>query len=102
MTRKSRKHCKQHTEPRDSFLDLIRSHQQCMLWSPPLEIEPEITECKAKTLPLSYGSTSHTGDDKLNSWTRIVFPYALNTVFGLKFPEGYYDTYLNVRVYQFK
>ena len=57
------KHCAQHREPLDSYFDLIRSHQQCIPWSPPLEIKPAITECRAETLPLSYRSTLHV------SWT---------------------------------
>ena len=33
-------------ETLNSCIDLIRSHQQCILWSPPLEIEPTTTECR--------------------------------------------------------
>ena len=46
--------CMWHTETLDSCFDLIRSHQQCILWSPPLEIQAATTECRAKTLPLSH------------------------------------------------
>ena len=35
-----------HTETQDSCFDLIRSHQQYIPWSPPLEIEPATTEPK--------------------------------------------------------
>ena len=47
-----------HTVTMDSCFDLIRSHQQCILWSPPLEIEPVTTDYGAKTLQLS--SSYHT------------------------------------------
>ena len=43
-----------HTETLDSWFDLIRSHQQCILWSPPLEIELVTTDCRAETLQLSH------------------------------------------------
>ena len=59
--------CARHIETLDSCFDLIRSHQQCILWSPPLEIEPATTECRAKTLPLSHKSTSHTDDTESTS-----------------------------------
>ena len=42
--------CAWHTVTLDSGFDLIRSHQQCIPWSPPLEIEPATTECRAETL----------------------------------------------------
>ena len=48
-----------HTETLDSCFDLIRSYQQRIPGSPPLEIEPVTIECRAKTLPLSY-SPHHT------------------------------------------
>ena len=51
-----------HTETQDRCFDLIRSHQQCIPWSPPLEIEPTTTDCRAETLQLS-----HTSDAKLTS-----------------------------------
>ena len=34
------------TETLDSCFDLIRSRQQCIPWSPPLEIEPVTTDCR--------------------------------------------------------
>ena len=37
----------------DSCFDLIRSHQQCILWFPPLEIEQATTDCRDETLQLS-------------------------------------------------
>ena len=43
-----------HTETLDSFFDLIRSHQQCIPWSPQLEIEKVTADCRAETLKLSY------------------------------------------------
>ena len=64
--------CAWHTETLDTHLDLIRSHQQCILWSPPLEIEPVTTEYRAETLPLSYQSTSYTSDAKLTSYGNCV------------------------------
>ena len=45
-----------HTETLDSSFDLIRSHQQCMPWSPPLQIEPATTE----PVVLSYDTTYNT------------------------------------------
>ena len=65
MTRKSCKHYVWHTEPPFSCVDLIRPHEQCISWSPSLEIEPNTTKYRAKTLLLSYWSTSHTKDTKL-------------------------------------
>ena len=53
-----------HTGTLDSSFDLIRSHQQCIPWSPPQEIEPATTDCRAETLQLSQQSTSHTSDAK--------------------------------------
>ena len=43
MSRKSSKHCTRHTKPLESCFDFIRSHQQCIPRSPPLEIEPATT-----------------------------------------------------------
>ena len=54
-------------EIRDSCFDLIRSHQQCILWSPPQEIEPATTDCRAKTLWLSHPAISYTSDAKITS-----------------------------------
>ena len=56
-----------HVETLDSCFDLIRSHQLCIPWSPPLEIEPATTGCRAKTLQLSHESISHTSDTILPS-----------------------------------
>ena len=52
MNQKSGKHCTQHTESLDSCFDLIRTHQQYIPLSPPLEIEQPTIE--PKLLPLSY------------------------------------------------
>ena len=49
ITRKSGKHLRM-TETVDSCFDLIRSHQQCIPWSPPLEIEPATKD----TVPKLY------------------------------------------------
>ena len=57
MTTKSGKHFR--TETLDSSFDHIRSHQQCIQWSPLLEIEPATTGCWAKTLLLSQESISN-------------------------------------------
>ena len=56
-----------HTETLDCCFNLIRSHQQYIPWSPPLEIKLETTDCKAETLPLSHQFISHTSDAKLTS-----------------------------------
>ena len=56
-----------HTETLDSCFNLIRSHQQCIPWSPPLEIKPATTEHRAETLQLCPQSTLHTSDAKLTS-----------------------------------
>ena len=56
--------CAQHTETLESCFDLIRSYQQCIPWSPTLEIEPTTRECRAETLPLSRQFTLHTCDAK--------------------------------------
>ena len=66
MTRKSGKPYTQHTETLDSFFTLIKSHQQCITWSPPLEIELVTTDCRAETLQLSQQFISHTSDAKKN------------------------------------
>ena len=57
----------QHTETLNSCFDLIRSLQQCISWSPPLEIKPSTTEYRAETLPLSHQPILHTSDAKLTS-----------------------------------
>ena len=54
-------------ETLDGYFDQIRSHQQCIPWSPPLEIEPATIDCRAKTLQLSHESISHTSGAKLTS-----------------------------------
>ena len=46
MTRKSGKHFHATYGTLDSCFDLIRSHQQCIPWSPPLKIEPQNAELK--------------------------------------------------------
>ena len=47
-TRKSVEHLR--TLYGNSCTDLIRSHQQCIPSSPPLDIEPATTDCSAETL----------------------------------------------------
>ena len=44
----------------------VYTHQQCIPWSSPLEIESATTDCKAGTLPLSHQPTSHTSDAQKN------------------------------------
>ena len=63
--------CARHTETLDSCFDLIRSHQPCIPWSPPLEIKPATTDCRAETLLLSQQFISHTSDAKLTSYGSI-------------------------------
>ena len=43
-----------HMETLDNCFDLIRFHQQCIQWSPLLEIKPVTTDCRAETLQLSH------------------------------------------------
>ena len=64
MIRKSSKHSHATSATLYSCFDLIWSHQQCILWSPPLEIEPATTECKAETLSLGHRSMLHISDPK--------------------------------------
>ena len=59
--------CTWNMETLDNCFDLIRSHQQYILWSLPLKIEPATTECRAETLLLNHQPTSHTSDTKLTS-----------------------------------
>ena len=57
MTRKSGTHLHATYEALNSCFDLIRSHQQCTPWSPPLEIEPTTTVCRSRnstTRPLVH------------------------------------------------
>ena len=42
-----------HTETHDNSFDLLRSQQQCIPWSPPLETEPVTTDCRAESIQLS-------------------------------------------------
>ena len=48
MTRKSGPHLHVTYGALNSCFDLIRSHQQCTPWSPPLEIEPTTTVCRSR------------------------------------------------------
>ena len=50
-----------HTGILDSCFDLIRSHQHCLPWSPPLEIEPATTDCKDDSV---VDITVYTADEK--------------------------------------
>ena len=56
-----------HTETLDSCFGRIRSYQQCIPSSPPLEIEPANTDCRAETLQMSQQPISHTSNVKLTS-----------------------------------
>ena len=60
-----------HRETLDCCFDLIRSHQQCIPWSPPLEIKPVTIDCRAKTLQLSQLFTLHTSDAKYKKKKKI-------------------------------
>ena len=60
-----------HTETLDSCFNFIRTHQQCIPWSPLLEIESVTTDCSAKTLQLSHQFISHTSDTKLTSHSNM-------------------------------
>ena len=51
--------CTWHMETLNSCFDPIRSHQQCILSFPHLEIEPVTTECRAETLQVSQQSLYH-------------------------------------------
>ena len=53
-----------YTETLDSCYDLIRS-PQCIPWSPPLEIKPVTTDCRAETLQLSQLFMLYISDAKL-------------------------------------
>ena len=66
MTRKAGEHLR--TKALDSCFDIIKSHQQRMSWSPPLEIEPAIVDCWAETLQLIHEFILHTRDAKLTSY----------------------------------
>ena len=48
MTRKSSTHLHATYGALNSCFNLIRSHQQCTLWSPPLEIKPTTTVCRSR------------------------------------------------------
>ena len=50
-----------HTETLDSSFDLIRSHQQCIPWPPPLVIEPATTDCSADVnlYPCTWGDNNY-------------------------------------------
>ena len=58
MTRKSGKHFHVTYGTLEICFDLIRSHQQCIPWPPPQEIEPATTECRVQTLPQGHWSIS--------------------------------------------
>ncbi len=56
-----------HTETLDSCFNLIWSYQQRIPRSPPLEIKPVTTECRAETQSLSHQFISNTSDAKPTS-----------------------------------
>ena len=76
-----------------SCFDLIRSHQQCILWSPPLEIEPATTDCRAETLQLSKQSILHTQNVDL-----YPFPWSHNNYADVYFQSSCEDVALEVTV----
>ena len=85
MTRKSRKHCVRHTEPLDCCFDLIRSHQQYILCSLPLETEPATTGCRTKTLPLNE-MTFNLEAKSMYAFKEIVYDW-LNEKLVSKYPK---------------
>ena len=77
MTRKSGKHLPATYGALNSCFDLIRSHQQCTPWSPPLEIEPTTTVCRSwnsTTGPLScHGNPKITSIPPFKNYI-IIYP----------------------------
>ena len=72
ITRKSGKYL--HTEKLDSCLALIKSHQLCIPWPPPLEIEP-VTQIAKPKLQLRQQFISQTSDAKLTSQSNCAANY---------------------------
>ena len=61
------------------------SHQQCIPWSPPLEIKPVTTECKAETLPLQSIRSQYTllmKSDKVKTAVQL-FRMSLAVLIGM-------------------
>ena len=73
----------QHRETLDCYFDLIRSHQQCIPWSPPLEIELATINYRAETLQLSQLIISPTRDAKWRQITNHAQPINLNVSYKL-------------------
>ena len=71
MTRKSGKHLHATYRTLNSCFDLIGSHQQCILWSPPLEIKPTTAECR------SWNSTRFSSHDNSNITLIPLFKYKI-------------------------
>ena len=69
-----------HTETLNSYFDHIRSHQQCILWPPPLEIDPVTTDCRAKTPQLSQQFISHT-----SCWVSVLQSVNIPAVLRINF-----------------
>ena len=67
MTRKFSKHSHAAYRTLNSCFDLIGSHQQCIPWSPSLEINPATTKCRIKTVQLGYWTISHISNAKSTS-----------------------------------
>ena len=66
-----------YTEKLVICFDLIKSHQQCIPWSPPLEMEPVTMDCRVETLQVSQLLISHISDAKLTIMV-IAHPTNLN------------------------
>ena len=75
-----------HTEILDSCFDLIRSHQLCIHWSPPLEIETATTDCKAAQLPWLVNLASLVCD--MDSWLSCRVSALQSVVTGSIFSDG--------------
>ena len=60
------------TEALDRCFNLIRSHQQCIQWFPPLDIEPATTECRTESLTLTINS--HRTQVMTNQLVMIIAP----------------------------
>ena len=69
ITIKSGKHLRATYGTLNSCFDLIGSHQQCIPWSPPLEIEPTITECRGRnSTPGPSAQATHKRCHVGNAW----------------------------------
>ena len=86
MTRKSGKHLHVTYGALNNCFDLIRSHQQCTPWSPPLEIEPTTTVCRSRHS--TTGSSVHATykRSRINKSWQISRPLWLNVSRRVRIP----------------